>query len=70
MPKANVNNNIEIEYETIGEPTSKPLLLISVMGSQMLAWSDDMCKILTNHDFFVIRFDNRDVGMSTKIEDA
>ncbi len=69
MPKANVNN-IEIEYETIGDPISKPLLLIAGLGSQMLAWSDEMCEIFANRGFFVIRFDNRDVGLSTKFEDA
>ena len=69
MPKANVNN-IEIEYEMIGDPSSKPLLLIAGLGSQMLAWSDEMCEILANRGFFVIRFDNRDIGLSTKFEDA
>jgi pimeloyl-ACP methyl ester carboxylesterase len=69
MPKANVNN-IEIEYEIIGDPVSKPLLLIAGLGSQMLAWSDEMCEILANRGFFVIRFDNRDIGLSTKFEDA
>ncbi|NVM37511.1 MAG: alpha/beta hydrolase [Candidatus Lokiarchaeota archaeon] len=69
MPKANVNN-IEIEYETIGEPISKPLLLIAGLGSQLLAWSDDLCEDLADHGFFVIRFDNRDVGLSKKFEDA
>ncbi|TES97497.1 MAG: alpha/beta hydrolase [Promethearchaeota archaeon] len=69
MPKAN-ENNIEIEYETIGDPISKPLLLIAGLGSQLLAWSDEMCENLANHGFFVIRFDNRDIGLSTKFEDA
>ena len=69
MPTANVNN-IEIEYETIGNPISKPLLLIAGLGSQLLAWSDEICENLANHGFFVIRFDNRDVGLSTKFEDA
>ena len=69
MPKANVNN-IEIEYETIGDPTSKPLLLIAGLGSQLLAWSDEICENLANIGFFVIKFDNRDVGLSTKFEDA
>jgi len=69
MPKANVNN-IEIEYETIGDPISKPLLLIAGLGSQLLAWSDEMCEIFANRGFFVIRFDNRDIGLSTKFEDA
>lgn len=68
MPKANVNN-IMIEYETIGEPTSKPLLLIAGLGSQLLAWSDEICEILAENGFFVIRFDHRDVGLSTKLED-
>ncbi|MCJ7647868.1 MAG: alpha/beta fold hydrolase [Candidatus Lokiarchaeota archaeon] len=69
MPKAKVNN-IEIEYETIGDPISKPILLIAGLGSQLLAWSDEMCEDLTNLGFYVIRFDNRDIGLSTKFENA
>ncbi|HUT81223.1 MAG TPA: alpha/beta hydrolase [Candidatus Bathyarchaeia archaeon] len=69
MPKTNVNN-VEIEYETIGNPSSKPLLLIAGLGSQMYAWSDEMCNDLANNGFFVIRFDNRDVGLSTKFGHA
>jgi pimeloyl-ACP methyl ester carboxylesterase len=68
MPKAHVNN-IMIEYETIGDPISKPLILIAGLGSQLLAWSDDICENLAENGFFVIRFDNRDVGLSTKFED-
>jgi len=69
MPKAEVNNVI-IEYEAIGDPNSKPLLLIAGLGSQLLAWSDEICENLAENGFFVIRFDNRDVGLSTKFEDA
>lgn len=69
MPKTTFNN-VEIEYETIGDPNSKPLLLIAGLGSQMYAWSDEMCNNLANNGFFVIRFDNRDVGLSTKFGDA
>ncbi len=69
MPKAKANN-ITIEYETIGNPASKPLLLIAGLGSQLLAWSDEFCENLADNGFFVIRFDNRDVGLSTKFEDA
>ncbi len=69
MPKANVNN-ITIEYETMGDPISKPLLLIVGLGSQLLAWSDEICESLADNGFYVIRFDNRDVGLSTKFEDA
>nr|MDO8110670.1 alpha/beta hydrolase [Candidatus Sigynarchaeota archaeon] len=69
MPKTNVNN-VEIEYETIGNPNSKPLLLIAGLGSQMHAWPDEMCNSLADKGFFVIRFDNRDVGLSTKLSNA
>ena len=69
MPKAYIND-IEIAYETIGDPNSKPLLLIAGLGSQLLAWSDEICEILANNGFFVIRFDNRDVGLSTKFDSA
>jgi len=69
VPKAKVNN-IEIEYETIGDPISRPILLIAGLGSQLLAWSDEMCEDLANLGFYVIRFDNRDIGLSTKFENA
>jgi pimeloyl-ACP methyl ester carboxylesterase len=67
MPKAKVNN-IEIEYDTFGESSSKPLLLVMGLGGQMIAWLDVLCDYLANQGFFVIRFDNRDVGLSTKFE--
>lgn len=69
MPKAKANN-IEIEYDTFGEPSSKPLLLIMGLGAQMINWDEEFCKKLVERDFYVIRFDNRDVGLSTKFEDA
>lgn len=69
MPKANVND-IQIEYETFGDPSSKPLLLVMGLGAQMILWLDEFCELLVNKGFYVIRFDNRDVGLSTKIEEA
>jgi len=45
MPKASVNR-IEIEYEIIGDPDSKPLLLISGLGSQLISWPDEFCEIV------------------------
>jgi len=69
MPKANVNN-IHIEYETFGDPSSKPIILISGIVDQMISWDEKFCKQLTNRGFYVIRFDNRDVGLSTKLEEA
>jgi len=68
MPKANANN-IEIEYDTFGDPTSKPLLLIMGLGTQMIAWLEELCMMLVDKGFYVIRFDNRDVGLSTKFEE-
>jgi pimeloyl-ACP methyl ester carboxylesterase len=69
MPKAKVND-IEIEYDTFGDPASKPLLLIMGLGAQMINWDEEFCKKLVERDFYVIRFDNRDVGLSTKFEGA
>lgn len=58
-------NGIEIEYETVGDPSDAPLLLISGLGSQMIGWDEEFCRTLTARRFRVIRFDNRDVGLST-----
>lgn len=69
MPKAYVND-IVIEYDTIGESNLQPILLIAGLGSQLLAWPENFCEILAENGFLVIRFDNRDVGLSTKFEDA
>lgn len=63
-------NNIEIEYETFGDPSDKPLLLVIGLGSQMIAWDEEFINILTDRGFFVIIFDNRDVGLSSKCEEA
>jgi len=69
MPKAKANN-IEIEYESFGNPSSKPLLLIMGIGAQMLRWEKEFCEKFVEKGFYVIRFDNRDVGLSTKFDDA
>jgi len=69
MPKAKTNN-IEIEYETFGNESDKPLLLVNGLGSQMINWDIGFIQFLVDRGFFVIRFDNRDVGLSTKIEEA
>lgn len=65
MPKAKANN-IEIEYDTFGDPSSKPLLLVAGLGTQMIWWREEFCEKLVDKGFNVIRFDNRDVGLSTK----
>jgi pimeloyl-ACP methyl ester carboxylesterase len=69
MPRLKANG-IEIEYETFGDPTSAPLLLIGGLGSQLLSWDEEFCEQLRDRGFYVIRYDNRDAGLSTKMEDA
>jgi pimeloyl-ACP methyl ester carboxylesterase len=63
-------NGIQIEYDTFGDSLSPALLLIMGGGSQMIYWEVEFCKLLATKGHFVIRFDNRDVGLSTKFEEA
>jgi pimeloyl-ACP methyl ester carboxylesterase len=63
-------NGIQIEYDTIGESSSRPLLLIMGVGCQMICWDDQLCLRLAEKGFYVIRFDNRDTGFSTKFDAA
>lgn len=69
MPRATANG-IEIEYETFGDPSAPPLLLVMGLGAQMISWDEAFCEQLAARGFHVIRFDNRDVGLSTKMEAA
>lgn len=61
---------LELCYETFGGPDSPPLLLVMGLGSQMILWDDDFCELLAAAGFWVIRFDNRDIGRSTFIRGA
>jgi pimeloyl-ACP methyl ester carboxylesterase len=67
MPRAQANG-IELEYDTTGDPGAPPLLLVMGLGAQMTAWDVEFCERLAVAGFWVIRFDNRDVGLSTKVE--
>jgi pimeloyl-ACP methyl ester carboxylesterase len=69
MARAPVNG-IEIEYETFGDRGARPLLLIMGLGAQLLLWEEEFCAELVARGHFVIRYDNRDVGLSTKLEHA
>lgn len=69
MPQAEANG-IQIEYETFGEPGSPALLLIIGLAGQLIAWDETLCRQLAQLGYFVIRFDNRDSGLSSKIVDA
>jgi pimeloyl-ACP methyl ester carboxylesterase len=63
-------NGIEIEYETLGDARHRPLLLIMGLGSQLIGWHEAFCKKLVAKGHYVIRFDNRDVGFSTKMDEV
>ncbi|MHA1671968.1 MAG: alpha/beta fold hydrolase [Promethearchaeota archaeon] len=69
MPKAKVNN-IEVEYTTFGDPSAKPFLMVMGLGGQMISWDDRLIEEIVKRGFYVIVFDNRDSGLSTKFEDA
>ncbi len=65
MPKLTANG-ITIACETAGEPNGIPILLLMGLGLQLTAWPDDFVDGLVELGFYVIRFDNRDSGLSTK----
>jgi pimeloyl-ACP methyl ester carboxylesterase len=67
MPRAK-SNGIELEYDTFGKEGDPPLLLIMGFSAQMTAWDDAFCQQIADQGFQVIRFDNRDVGLSSRIE--
>src|SRR5215204_1706919 len=59
--------HIDIAYNTLGKPNDPPVLLISGLGGQLIAWDDAFCQQLVDRGLFVIRFDNRDVGLSSHL---
>ncbi|HEX6835443.1 MAG TPA: alpha/beta fold hydrolase [Polyangia bacterium] len=65
MPRAHANG-IELEYESFGDPKKPPLVMIMGLGAQMIVWPDELCQLIAQKGFHVIRYDNRDVGGSTK----
>ena len=67
MPQANVNG-IEIEYVTHGDPSDPALLLVMGLGAQLTTWPQGFVDGLRERGFFVILYDNRDSGLSTKFE--
>lgn len=65
MPQITANG-IAIEYETAGNPEHPPLLLIMGLGMQLIHWPPELVEALVARGFYVVRFDNRDVGLSEK----
>jgi pimeloyl-ACP methyl ester carboxylesterase len=68
MPYA-CNDAIRLAYETFRDDGGQPLLLISGTAVQMLIWPDELCQALVRRGFQVARFDNRDAGLSTHLDD-
>jgi pimeloyl-ACP methyl ester carboxylesterase len=61
-------NGIDLDHETMGDPSDPALLLVMGLGAQLISWDDEFCAALVDRGFHVIRYDNRDVGLSTKVE--
>lgn len=64
------NGTCEIYYEQFGDPGSPTLLMVNGLGSQCINYAEDWCAMFVGRGFHVIRFDNRDVGLSSKFADA
>lgn len=69
MPST-IANGITLEYETEGDTGDPPVLLIMGLGAQLTSWDPAFCRALAGRGFFVIRYDNRDVGRSTWFDDT
>jgi len=63
-------NGIELSYQEMGDPDGEPLLLVMGLATQMIAWDETFCGMLAERGFRVVRFDNRDIGRSTKLKAA
>jgi pimeloyl-ACP methyl ester carboxylesterase len=64
------NDAVELYYETFGDPKNVPLLLVNGLGSQCINFDVEFCQRFVNEAFFVMRFDNRDVGLSSKLGES
>ncbi len=62
--------DLEIAYDTTGDEANPPVLLVAGLGAQLIGWDDGFCSQLVDRGLYVIRFDNRDVGLSTHLGDS
>ena len=67
-PAVAQSNGIELTYDTFGDADAPPIVLIMGLAAQMIAWDDDFCIELAARGYRVIRFDNRDIGLSTRLD--
>jgi pimeloyl-ACP methyl ester carboxylesterase len=61
-------DGVRLCYETFGDESRPALLLVMGLGTQMIGWHADFCSQLADRGFFVVRYDNRDVGRSTHFD--
>jgi pimeloyl-ACP methyl ester carboxylesterase len=61
-------NSIQLEYESQGDRSAETVLLIMGLGTQLTGWPDDLCRHLVERGYHVLRFDNRDIGLSTRLD--
>ena len=62
-------NGIAVEYEAVGNPSDPALLLVIGLGAQLIEWQEDFVHQIAGHGFYVIRFDNRDAGESSWLDE-
>jgi pimeloyl-ACP methyl ester carboxylesterase len=65
---AHVGDGVDLCFQTFGSPEADPLLLVMGLGGPMTWWDDRLCAMLADQGFYVIRFDNRDIGRSSRVE--
>ena len=68
MARASLSTGIELEYDTFGSADDPAVLLVMGLATQMISWHDDFCGEIANAGRYVIRYDNRDCGLSTKFD--
>lgn len=69
MHEAQVSDRVSIAYDTFGEPGDPPVLLVIGLGAQLIGWHEDFCAMLAGRGRYVIRYDNRDCGLSSRFDD-
>ena len=67
MPKI-AANGLEFEYDEFGKRSNPPMLLVMGLGAQMITWDDEFCQAIAGKGFRVIRYDNRDIGLSSHLD--
>ena len=63
-------NGLELAYQEMGDPDGETVILIMGLATQMIAWSDELCGLIAERGYRVVRFDNRDIGRSTVLSSA